>query len=130
MLDHRRHFRTLAAIQRWDPLAFILLSHGVAMALAGETQAPLAVSLLSGVLAVARLGLGGLGRQDITRIQFARSLVSVVVSYAVVVVDGGVESPFFFWVLLILGWQVLDLPQRQFRILGYAALFGYLAVLV
>lgn len=102
MMSHRPHDRTLAAIRRWDPLAFILMSHGLAMAAAGETQSPVAVAVLSAVLAVARLGLGWwLGRGDITRVQFARSLVSMALAYGVVLVDGGVESPFFFWVLLI-----------------------------
>lgn len=131
MLSSQRHVRTLAAIQRWDPLAFILFSHGLAMALAGETDAPLAVSILAGVLAVFRLALGWLApRLPASGVQFTRSLVSMVIAYAVVVVDGGVESPFFFWILLILGWQVLDLHQRQFRLLGFAALGGYLFVLL
>jgi len=131
MMSHRPHDRTLAAIRRWDPLAFILMSHGLAMAAAGETQSPVAVAVLSAVLAVARLGLKWwLGRGDITRVQFARSLVSMALAYGVVLVDGGVESPFFFWVLLILGWQVLDLPQREFQRLGFATLGGYLFALV
>lgn len=130
MLSHRPHERTLAAIRRWDPLAWILLSHGVAMSLAGETASPLLVSTLSVALAVSRLALGWWGRHDVTRIQFARSLVSIVLAYAVLVVDGGVESPFFFWVLLILGWQVLDLPQRLFRYLGFTAIAAYLIVVL
>src|SRR5690606_8841459 len=101
------------------------------MAAAGETQSPVAVAVLSAVLAVARLGLGWwLGRGDITRVQFARSLVSMALAYGVVLVDGGVESPFFFWVLLILGWQVLDLPQRLFRYLGFTAIAAYLIVVL
>ena len=130
MLSHRPHERTLAAIRRWDPLAWILLSHGVAMSLAGETASPLLVSTLSVALAVSRLALGWWGRHDVTRIQFARSLVSIVLAYAVLVVDGGVESPFFFWVLLILGWQVLDLPLRLFRYLGFTAIAAYLIVVL
>src|SRR5690606_41769880 len=103
MLSHRPHERTLAAIRRWDPLAWILLSHGVAMSLAGEPASPLLVSTWSVALAVSRLALGWWGRRAVTRIQFARSLVAVVPASAALVVGGGVASPCPLSVRLRLG---------------------------
>lgn len=125
-LPRSSRFRQL---QRWDPLAFIFLAHGVGLSLAGETGNPVAVSLLSGGLAVGRLALAWLlprGTEPTAR--FVIALLSAALTYTVVLVDGGTESPFFFWVLLLLGWQALVLDQKIFRRIGVVNVAAYLLV--
>lgn len=124
-----RQARPFLWLRRWDPLAFIFFAHGVGLALAGETQNALLVALLSGGLALIRLSVTwllphGTGRTP----KYMASLVSNVLAYAVILADGGTESPFFFWILLLLGWQVLIFDQRRFRWLGFSTLAGFLVV--
>lgn len=118
----------LSRIDRWDPPAFIFLLHGLSLALAGETDAPLIVSLLSGVLAVIRLIASWLTSAAFARM--ASAVLSVGLAFAVIVVDGGLESPFFFWVLVLLGWQALTFRRLQFLQIGGVTVAAYLVTLV
>lgn len=125
-----RRTHGLPWLRRWDPLAFIFFAHGVGLAVAGDTQDPLLVSLLSGGLALTRLGVTWLLPHGTERTpKFITSLVSTGLAFAVVLADGGTESPFFFWVLLLLGWQVLIFDQRRFRTLGIFTVAAYLVVI-
>ncbi|MFP3914153.1 MAG: hypothetical protein ACLFWM_04710 [Actinomycetota bacterium] len=131
IFDHQRDARRLQRLRRWDPLAFLFFAHGVGLALVGETERPLVIALLSGATAVIRLGIGWLvprGGEGVPRI--VTEAISIGLAYGVIAADGGTESPFFFWILLLLGWQALSFPQRVFRLLSALALFGYLAVVV
>lgn len=126
-----RQARRLPWLRRWDPLAFIFFAHGVGLAVAGETQDAVLVSLLSGALALIRLGVTWLLPHGTERTaKFITSVVSTALAYAVILADGGTESPFFFWILLLLGWQVLIFDQQRFRWLGIFTLASYLVVVV
>lgn len=120
----------LPRLRRWDPLAFIFFAHGVGLAVVGVTQNALLVSLLSGTLALVRLGVTWLVPHGTERTpKFITSVVSTTLAFAVVLADGGTESPFFFWILLLLGWQVLIFDQRRFRMLGIFTLAAYIVVI-
>lgn len=126
-----RQSRLLAALHRWDPPAFILLAHGVGLSLAGETQAPLLISILTGILALSRLGITWLTPEGTDGgVKFLTAALSIALAYAVILADGGTESPFFFWILLLSGWQVLAFQRRQFYRLGAFTIAGYLVAIL
>lgn len=122
-----RNRQIMTRIDRWDPPAFIFLLHGLSLALTGETDAPLVVSLLSGVLAVIRLAATWLTSAASARL--ASAVLSVGLAFAVIIVDGGLESPFFFWVLVLLGWQALTFRRVRFLQIGGVTAVGYLVTL-
>lgn len=117
-------------IDRWDPIAFIIAAHGLGLAIAGETESPVLIAVLAGSLAMGRLAVvwtspanpSGTGR-------LAMSAASVLVTYVVIVLDGGTESPFFFWVLLLLGWQALIFDRSRLLLLGGLNLGAYLTTI-
>lgn len=111
-------------------MALIIAAHGLGLALAGETEAPVLIALLVGSLAVARVAVVWLAPQTTGFWRLAISGVSVVVAYAVIVADGGTESPFFFWILLLLAWQVLIFNRSRFILLGGLTVAAYLMTIV
>lgn len=122
--------KILSRIDRWDPPAFIFLLHGLSLTLAGATAQPLAVSLLSGILAVMRLATTWLISGAARATRMAAAAVSVGLTFAVIIVDGGLESPFFFWVLVLLGWQALTFRRLEFLQIGGVTVAAYLVTLV
>lgn len=125
------HSRTFGRLDRWDPLSFIFLAHALLMAAFGQTRNDSWIVLLAGVNAVVRLGIGWLTPREFQpRMRLLRSVLSLALAYGVVVADGGVESPFFFWILLLLGWKALVLDQRMYRVIAVLTLIGYVAVLI
>jgi len=118
----------LSRIDRWDPPAFIFFLHGLALALTGERTAdPLAILLLAGAMALVRLSAAWLS--DRAEVRLAAAILSTAIAYAVVYADGGLESPFFFWILILLGWQAVTYRRRQIVWLGGASVVGYLVTL-
>lgn len=117
----------LAQIDRWDPIAFIFLAHGLGLALAGATERPLLISILTGGLALIRLTAAWLSSRP--SIRLAAAGASVLLAYAVIVADGGLESPFFFWILVLLGWQAVSYRRDDFIRLGGLAVLAYLPTL-
>ena len=122
--------KLIGTIDRWDPVALIIAAHGLGLALAGETEAPVLIALLVGSLAVARVVVVWLAPQTTRIWRLAISGVSIVVAYAVIVADGGTESPFFFWILLMLAWQVLIYNRSRFILLGGFTVTAYLITIV
>src|SRR5690606_25323940 len=96
------------------------------MAAAGETAAPLAISLLTGALALVRLAMGWLMRATPATL-LTRAVLSFILVLTVVVLDGGTDSPFFFWVVLLLVWQGLTIDRQSLRTVGIVAFLGCLA---
>jgi PAS domain-containing protein len=118
----------LSRIDRWDPPAFIFLLHGLALVLLDRTDAPLWISLLAGAMAVVRLTAAWFSTRGMVR--FVAAIASTLIAYAVVIADGGLESPFFFWILILLGWQAVTFNRRQIVWLGGASVAGYIATLL
>ena len=130
-LENSEQSRRLRQLRRWDPLAFIFLAHGVGLALVGETSAPLQVSLLSGAVALVRLAAAWLVPPRFSdRAGFLSGIVSTILAFGVVLADGGTESPFFFWILLLLGWQVLSFDQGRFRQVAAVTVVAYVVVVL
>lgn len=127
----QRRRQLVGNIERWDPIAFIVAAHGLGLAAAGETNAPVLIAVLSGSLAVTRFLVAWLSaRNPRGTWRLVISGVSIVIAYVVIVADGGTESPFFFWVLLLLCWQVLIFNRSRFVLLGSLAVAAYLVTIV
>lgn len=122
--------RLIGTIDRWDPVALIIAAHGMGLALAGETESPVLIALLVGSLAIARVVVVWLAPQTTGIWRLAISGVSIVVAYVVIVADGGTESPFFFWILLLLAWQVLIYNRSRFILLGGFTVVAYLVTVL
>lgn len=118
----------LDQIDRWDPPAFIFFLHALALALLDSTQAPLTIILLAGAMALIRLIATWFSTRS--GIRFAAAVASTVIAYAVVIVDGGLESPFFFWILILLGWQSVTFHRHRTVRLGAVSVAGYVTTLL
>ncbi len=126
--ENRR--RLVGDIDRWDPIAFIIVAHGLGLALAGETDSPVLIAILAGSLAVVRVvGVWLAPARTPGTARLAISTLSIAVAYAVIVADGGTESPFFFWILLLLAWQVLIFDRSRFLLLGGFAVAAYVVAI-
>lgn len=118
----------LRRIDRWDPPAFIFFLHALTLALLDRTQAPLTIILLAGGMAVVRLVAAWFSTR--VEVRFAAAVASTVIAYAVVIADGGLESPFFFWILILLGWQAVTYHRQRIVWLGAVSVAGYVTTLL
>ncbi|MGA7269435.1 MAG: hypothetical protein WB239_00005, partial [Acidimicrobiia bacterium] len=108
---------------------------GAGLLIAGTLARPFAIAILTGLLVVARWVFGSLGRRakepEVRRLyRLATSALSTLVVGAVIVADGGTESPLFFWMLIVLAWQALLFERRDLLILDGVAAATYLVVII
>lgn len=121
-------------IERWDPVGIILTVHGLALFVLDEVaNPPLALALIV-VLAVWRLSNRLIARSDrggsrATMILNAEG-GSLVLAAALVAADGGTESPFFFWPLILLAWSALLFTRRQLTVMVGITVVSYIGVVV
>ncbi|MEX1004675.1 MAG: HAMP domain-containing sensor histidine kinase, partial [Acidimicrobiia bacterium] len=117
---------------RLDPVGPVVLAHAVTLWLLDGPGFPAAVLMVGLVLAAGRAWITGLARRRDTpwgeRLLTVRGVASIVLAYLVVFLDGGTESPFFFWPLLILAWEALTQPMGRFRWLLVATLASHVGV--
>ncbi|CAN5894895.1 hypothetical protein BH23ACT5_BH23ACT5_07220 [soil metagenome] len=123
--------RTIRNLERFDPVTAVFVVHGVALLVGGAVLRPMLVAYLLAALALVRLGLGWMNDRGLSDTQLViRTSLSIFLVAAVVVADGGTESPFFFWMILLLSWQALIFTRRQFVIMGALMGVAYLAAVI
>ena len=111
----------------------MVLAHAVTLWLLDGPGFPAAVLVVVLVLAAGGAWITGLARRRDTTpcgelLLTVRGVASIVLAYLVVFFDGGTESPFFFWPVLILAWEALTQPVGRFRWLLVATLASHLGV--
>jgi len=115
-----------------DPVGPVVLAHAVTLWLLDGPRMRAAVLVVVLVLAAGRAWITGLARRGATPrrelLLVVRGVASIVLAYLVVFLDGGTESPFFFWPLLILAWEALTQPLGRFRWLLVATLASHVGV--
>lgn len=126
--DRPRWFKLLVRI---DPVEIALVLHGFALVGADRVADRAWAAALVTLFALWRPAID-LARRRLPEREPSLYLVkgagSLLLAMALVGVDGGTESPFFFWPLLILAWKALVVPVRALALLAGVAVAAYLAV--
>lgn len=121
-------------IERWDPVGIILTVHGLALFLLGEVANPPLALVLIVALAVWRLSNRLIARSDRGGSRASMILSaeggSLVLAAALVAADGGTESPFFFWPLILLAWCALVFTRRELTAMVGITVISYIGVVV
>lgn len=122
----------LERAQDWDPVGLVLVTHAAVVIALGHVVEPVWAAALSGVLMVWRLSTGIMARRadEYSAISWIlrKEGGSLILAAGVIAADAGTESPFFFWPLILLASQALQLSMRQLAAMVGIAIATYLAV--
>jgi len=122
------------SIERWDPVGIILTVHGLVLFLLDEVADPSLTIVLVVALAVWRLSNRLVARTDLgvshTSMILSAEGGSLVLAAALVAADGGTESPFFFWPLILLAWCALIFTRGQLAVMVGITVVSYIGVVV
>ncbi|MFP3883105.1 MAG: histidine kinase dimerization/phospho-acceptor domain-containing protein [Actinomycetota bacterium] len=115
-------------------MGIILTVHGLVLFLLDEVaNPPLAIAFIV-ALAVWRLSNRLVARSDYGGSHHVMILSaeggSLVLAAALVTAEGGTESPFFFWPLILLAWCALIFTRRQLAVMVGITVASYIGVVV
>jgi hypothetical protein len=124
----------LTRVQRWDPVTFILLAHAGVLVVLDRVLHPGAGALAAVGFGAWRVGLGFPTRRSsgVRRDgwDLFREGGSLLLAAALTAADGGTESPFFFWTVILLAWEAMVYPLRTYARLVALALAAYVVMAV
>lgn len=122
----------LERVQDWDPVGLVLVSHAAVVIALGDVLEPIWAAGLAGGLMAWRLSTGIVARHTDEYSSISWTLRkeggSLILAAGVIAADAGTESPFFFWPLILLAWQALQLSMRQLAAMMGIAIATYLSV--
>lgn len=115
-------------------MGVILTAHGLVLFFLDEVVNPPLALVLILALAVWRLSNRLLARSDraISRTTMILSAEggSLVLAAGLVAADGGTESPFFFWPLILLAWSALIFTRNRLAVMVGITVASYMGVVV
>lgn len=121
-------------LRRFDPVTFVLVAHAALLLAFGRVLHPgwgmaaaVGFAAWRGTLEAARARATGRSEEVLGLLKGAGSLV---LAAALMAADGGTESPFFFWPLILLAWQALLRPVRQFGLFAGVGVLSYVGVVL
>jgi hypothetical protein len=120
----------LRRFEKYDLLSIAFALHAMAIILSESAADPVLTALLTVVMLATRVVLAVFAKRRSMRypLLLIRGLVTLPLIGAVMVADGGTESQFFLWLVLLLSWQSVISPLSDFRILaGFAAVVYIIA---
>ena len=108
---------TIDRLERFDPVSIVFALHMIVLLVTGSTLRPLPIALMTLSLVTVRLILGLWMQRRTSRAWWKgmRSVFTFLLIGGVIVADGGTESPFFFWLLLLLTWETVTASTKDFR---------------
>jgi hypothetical protein len=120
----------LRRFEKYDFLSIAFAIHAMAIILAESGDEPVLIAGLVLILLVTRLVLGFLAQKLSRRHPFLliRGVSTLILTGAIMVADGGTESRFFLWLILLLAWQAVISTLADFRLLAGSAAVVYLIV--
>lgn len=129
MRPPRVSLRRLASSEALS-IAFAL--HVIGLILTDSVKQPLAVALLALVMVITRVVLGVLAQGQLNSRSWllARGIVTLLFVGTIIIADGGTESPFFFWLLLVIAWQAVTFSMVEFRVAVVVATAVYVTVVL
>lgn len=119
--------RWLTTDSWFDPMVAVATIHAAALLTFGDLARPVPVAVATVLLVTWHLSVWVI--VPAPRSRLVRDIGSQLAAAAVVWLDGGTESPFFFWVLLFLAGQALRHAARSFLTLAATALVAYAVVM-
>jgi hypothetical protein len=108
---------TLGRLEQFDPVSIVFALHMTGLLLAQSVRRPLPIAVMTLSLVAVRLFLRSWPWRR-NRLKFwdgIRSVVTFLLIGGVIVADGGTESPFFFWLLLLVTWEAVTASPEDFR---------------
>jgi hypothetical protein len=129
-LNMRQPSLALRRFEKYDLVSIALGLHAMAILLAEGASEPVLIAVLVLAMLIGRLALGYLANKFSRRhpLLLIRGIVTLLLTGAVMVADGGTESRFFLWLVLVLAWQAVISPLADFRILAAVAAVVYVVV--
>ncbi len=120
----------LRRFEKYDLVSIAFALHAMAIILAESASEPLLVAGLVLIMLTTRLVLGFIAQKLSRRHPFllVRGVATLILIGAIMVADGGTESRFFLWLILLLAWQAVISPQAEFRLLAGSAAVVYILV--
>lgn len=121
-------------LRRRDPVTWVLGLHGLALLGLDRVVRPVLGWWVVALFVGWRVALGAGERRARgaaqRRLGLVREAGSLLAAAGMMTADGGTESPFFFWMLILLAWQALRFRTRHLMLLSGAALVAYLGVVL
>ena len=108
------------------PMLLVCALHAVVLVAFGAVARPAAVLAVVSGMVLMHVAFSFASSSE--RMALVPDVVAHVGAGAVIVLDGGTESPFFFWTLLLLAGQALKFVARSLWILSGFVLLVYVAV--
>jgi len=120
----------LRRFEKYDLLSIAFGLHAMAIVLTESAVDSVSVALLTVLMVAARVVLAALVQRHSRRypLLLLRGMVTSLLTGAVMVTDGGTDSRFFLWLVLLLAWQAVISPLSDFRILAGFATVVYVVV--
>jgi hypothetical protein len=120
----------LRRFEKYDLVSIAFALHAMAIILTESAADPVLTALLTVVMLATRTVLGVFAKKRSIRypVLLIRGLITLLLIGAVMVADGGTDSRFFLWLLLLLSWQAVISPLSDFRIMALFAAAVYVIV--
>lgn len=120
----------LRRFEKYDLVSTAFALHAMVIIVTESTSDPVLVAGLVLIVLTTRVVLGFLAQKLSRRHPFLliRGVVTLSLTGAIMVADGGTESRFFLWMVLLLAWQAVISPLADFRILSGIAAVVYIIV--
>lgn len=127
-MEHARYWRS------WDVVLLGLAVHGAVLLSLGTVDHPEWALVTIVVFVAWRIAFAWLERrsasQNLATLQLINGAGSLVLAAMLLAADGGTESPFFFWMVIILAWHALVDSGTGFPILTLVGLISYTLVVL
>jgi signal transduction histidine kinase len=121
-------------LPRLDLVGPVVTLHVLGLTVVGVVDGPVPALIGAGVLLAWRVGMQALaGRVEAQRrgtVFFARAVASLVIVGAIVVTDGGTDSPLFFSMLIVVVWEAVMSSERRLPWLAATSIAVYLGVVL
>lgn len=120
----------LRRFEKYDLVSIAFALHAMAIILAEITSEPVLIAGLVLIMLTTRVVLGFLAQKLARRHPFLliRGIATLILTGAIMIADGGTESRFFLWLILLLAWQAVISPTTEFRLLAGSAAVVYIIV--
>ena len=108
---------TLGRLEQFDPVSIVFTLHMTGLLLTRSVRRPLPIALMTLALVTLRFSLDRLTKKRITPnpLKRVRTIITFLLIGGVIIADSGTESPFFFWLLLLLAWEAVTASIDDFR---------------
>jgi hypothetical protein len=109
--------QALGRLRQFDPVSVVFTLHMTGLLLTHSVRRPLPIALMTLALVTLRFSLDVLNNRRVISVPLrrVRTVITFLLIGGVIIADGGTESPFFFWLLLLIAWEAVTASIDEFR---------------